>query len=240
MDYTYGSQEAQAYKETRLPYTNVADFLLTYISSNKFLDAGCGTGNDLLEIYRRKGYKGYGCDRSSDMLEVAKSVDCATDLRQADLDKEFPFNLDFDCIYAHDVIHHLKDPSVFIKNAFNHLTTGKVLIIGTETEEDLKAKFTSRYFPSALGIDLARYSKLAEMEKLIKEAGFAEFEVNKLDDNKPMDDTIMQQVRKRAHSILGLISDQDFSEGLAKLEKDYADGKLQQMPWNYTLIVAKK
>lgn len=238
--YAYGGKEAAAYEEHRAAYMDVVDFFLRHIKSNNFLDAGCGTGNDLLEIYRRSGFKGYGCDRSEAMLAKVRMRDCASELRIADLDREFPFDRTFDCIYAHDVLHHLGQPKVFIANSHQHLTNGGVLLIGTETEDDLRVKFTSVYFRGALEADLARYHPLAKIEETAKEAGFSGFETEALSDPVAMNDLIMNQVRTKSHSVLGLIDEESYKQGLAKLEEDYAARKLTKMPWQYTLITATK
>lgn len=238
--YNYGGKEARAYEEHRIVYTDVVDFFLRYIKSNNFLDAGCGTGNDLLEIYRRAGFKGYGCDGSEAMLAKARTKGCASELRVADLDKEFPFDRIFDCIYAHDVLHHLKHPEIFITDSCQHLTNSGVLLIGTETEDDLRVKFTSVYFPGALEADLARYHSLAKIEKAAREAGFSRFETETLSDQVVMDEAIMNQVRTRSHSVLGLIDEKSFQEGLTRLQNDFAAGKLAKMPWQYTLTTAIK
>lgn len=238
--YAYGGKEAAVYEEHRTVYTDVVDFFLRHIKSNNFLDAGCGTGNDLLEIYRRAGFRGYGCDKSEAMLAKARARNCATELRVADLDNEFPFDRIFDCVYAHDVLHHLKRTEVFIANSNQHLTNGGVLLIGTETEDDLRAKFTSVYFPGALEVDLSRYQPLAKIEKAAREAGFSMFKTETLSDPVAMNEVIMNQVRTKSHSVLGLIEEKSFQEGLARLQSDFAAGKLAEMPWQYTLITATK
>lgn len=238
--YPYGGKEAKTYGEHRTAYTDVVDFFLRHIKSNNFLDAGCGTGNDLLEIYRCTGFKGYGCDKSEAMLAKARARNCASELRVADLDREFPFDRIFDCIYAHDVLHHLRQPEVFVKSSSQHLTNGGILLIGTETEDDLRVKFTSIYFQGALEVDLARYHPLAKIEKAVRKAGFSRFETETLSDPVAMDEAVMNQVRTKSHSVLGSIDEQNFKEGLARLQADFAAGKLAKMPWQYTLITAVK
>ncbi|PIQ72123.1 hypothetical protein COV86_04750 [Candidatus Roizmanbacteria bacterium CG11_big_fil_rev_8_21_14_0_20_35_14] len=238
--YKYGSIEAESYEQQRTVYTDVVDFFLRHIKSNNFLDAGCGTGNDLLEIFKRSGLKGYGCDKSEEMLASARRRNCATEIRVADLDQEFPFDKIFDCIYLHDVLHHLKRPEIFIANSYRHLVGGGILLIGTETEDDLRVKFTSVYFPGALKIDLARYHPLGKIESATRTAGFSKFETETLSDPVVMNEAIMNQVRAKSHSILGLIDEKSFQQGLARLEEDFSAGKLTEMPWQYTLITAVK
>jgi len=98
------------------------------------------------------------------MLEIARKRDCAQRLCVANLDTEFPFAGIFSVIYTMYVLHHLKIPEVFIRNAYAHLPAGGHLLIGNETEEDLRLKIKSIYFPGALEIDLARYYAPSKLE----------------------------------------------------------------------------
>lgn len=225
---------------TRSTWPEVLNFFLKHIRSSNFLDAGCGTGNDLMAIYEKTGHVGWGADKSKDMLAQAKSKGCLSTLKQVDLDSGFPYELIFETIYLHDVIHHLKTPSFFINNSYQHLSPGGVLIIGSEFHEGLREKFSSQYFNGAYEADISRYYGFDEIRANVKSAGFKKTEVLRIDDSVPFDDQIMKQVRTRSHSILRLISDDDFFEGLAKIEKDYNSGKLKLMKRNYTLLAAYK
>lgn len=236
----YSHQEAVQYKKTRSTWPEVLDFFLKHIKSNNFLDAGCGTGNDLMAIYEKTGFIGWGADKSDDMLIQTKSKGCLSPLKQADLDSEFPYEHEFETIYLHDVIHHLKSPSFFINNSYGHLVLGGVLIIGSEFQEGLREKFSSLYFKGALEADMNRYYGFEEINGHVKSAGFNKTEILKINDSILIDDQIMQQVRTRSHSILHLVTDVDFAEGLEKMEKDYKTGKLKFMKRDYTLLAAYK
>lgn len=106
----YDKKGAEIFERCRAVNLPVIEVIIPYIHDSNFLDAGCGIGNDLLVIYQHTGWKGFGCDASPDMLEIAGRRDCAQELRIANLDEEFPFNKEFSVIYTMDVLHHLKSP----------------------------------------------------------------------------------------------------------------------------------
>lgn len=236
----YDTEEAKAYTATRSTWPEVIEFFLKYISSSNFLDAGCGTGNDLRLIYEKTGWIGSGCDGSSAMIAETQKKLPTADLRQADFDSEFPFSQIFDTIYTHDVIHHLKKPEIFFQNLYNHLSVGGVLCIGCEFSEGLDKKFTSLYFPTALEIDKARYPSYEKIHTIIRDIGFTDIEAVHIQDEEPFTEEIFAQAQTKSHSILRLITEKDFAVGLSHLEKDFRSGVLTTATRNYTLLAVRK
>lgn len=79
------------------------------------LDAGCGTGEISIELQRR-GFHVVGIDFSSVAVEIAKKN--GVDARHADLDSGIGFKDDsFDLIWMTDVLEHVFDPVLVIKEA---------------------------------------------------------------------------------------------------------------------------
>jgi SAM-dependent methyltransferase len=178
----YAQEEAQLYTATRSTWPEVIAFFLKYIHSANFLDAGCGTGNDLKLIYDKTGFLGHGCDGSADMIAETKKKLPQADVRLANFDQDFPFDQSFETIYMHDVIHHLKHPEVFFKNVYNHLLPGGTFCLGSEFAEGLKEKFTSLYFPNAREKDMGRYPAYEHVHALLHDVGFVDIEVAHIDD----------------------------------------------------------
>lgn len=236
----YGEEEAKAYTATRSTWPEVIAFFLKYIKSPIFLDAGCGTGNDLQLIYEKTGWLGSGCDGSVAMIGETKKKLPNADLRHADFDREFPFDQVFDTIYTHDVIHHLKAPEVFFKNLYDHLSVGGTLCIGCEFSEGLDKKFTSLYFPTALEIDRARYPSYEKIHTIVKNLGFKDLETIHIHDEEPFTSELFAQARTKSHSILRLLTQENFEAGLVHLTQDYESGVLKTATRNYTLIALQK
>ena len=232
----YNEEEAKSYSITRSTWPEVIAFFLKYIKSPNFLDAGCGTGNDLRLIYEKTGWIGSGCDGSEAMIAQTKQKLPKADVRKADFDSEFPFSQTFDTIYTHDVIHHLKAPEVFFRNLYDHLAVGGTLCVGCEFAEGLDKKFTSLYFPTALAIDRARYPSHQKIHTILENLGLRDLETIHIQDKEPFTEELFAQAETKSHSILRLLSDEDFASGLARLEQDYRSGKLTSATRNYTLL----
>jgi len=236
----YDGSGAKIYKEFRHADADVVNLLLHFIGGNNFLDAGCGTGNNLAVIHERTGRKGYGCDISPHMLEIAQERNCAQDLKLIDLDSEFPFDQEFEVIYAMDVIHHLIKPEVFFKNSLRHLQPAGQLLVGTEAEEDLRNKLISKYFPGALEIDLARYFSVEKLRQIARKAGFQSVVVEKLRGETEVTDEYIQQCRNKAHSVLTMLDDASFQASLQNLEADFLSGGLKLRTVGYTFLTISR
>ena len=239
-DQKYGKEEAQLYTATRSTWPEVIEFFLKYIKTPSFLDAGCGTGNDLQLIYQKTGWLGSGCDGSVAMIAETKKKLPDADVRLADFDTVFPFAESFDTVYTHDVIHHLKSPELFFKNLYDHLAPSGVLCIGCEFSEGLDDKFTSLYFPSALEIDRARYPSYENTHGILQSLGFRDIEIIHIRDKEPFTEELFAQAKTKSHSILRIISDKNFADGFFKLEKDFLSRKLISATRNYTLLAVRK
>lgn len=116
-----------------------------------YLDIGTGTGR-LLELFGGRARIGYGVDRSSEMLTVARAAleragltDCS--VRKADL-----FHLPFadagvDVATLHQVLHFLDDPAGAIAEAARVLAPGGRLLVvdfAPHAQEDLRTEHAHR------------------------------------------------------------------------------------------------
>lgn len=98
-----------------------------------YLDMGTGTGR-LLEVFGPRARAGYGIDRSTDMLSMARDAleragltQCS--VRQADL-YQLPFDAaTMDVVTVHQVLHFLDDPARAITEAARVLTPGGRLMV---------------------------------------------------------------------------------------------------------------
>ncbi len=142
-------------------YTGESEFInwavKEYKTSNglDLLDVACGTGNHAQLL--KNNFKVTGLDINEDMLEIAHQKVPEADFIKGDM-KELDLDIMFDvviCIFS--AIHYNKDYSELegtIRNFYNHLTDGGVLIydlsinsenwvdglvnVDTVVEEDLK------------------------------------------------------------------------------------------------------
>ncbi len=97
----------------------------------RILDAGCGTGNLLFYMHKkRKDIKLYGIDVSDKMLEIAGSKVKKVVLKKTSVEKfEFRKNY-FDYIFSVDAFHHYSKPGIAMKNFLKVLKkNGKLVVI---------------------------------------------------------------------------------------------------------------
>ena len=85
-----------------------------------------------------------------------------------------------------------------------------------------KREILSGYFPETVEIELARYPRLAEIEAWMVEAGLRTCCVEVVEE--PYVVTDAGPYRDRAYSSLHLIPDEAWRAGVARLERDLADG----------------
>src|SRR3984893_12961871 len=102
--------------------------------SGRLLDAGCGTGIEAVNLQRQApGLRIQGVDVSSVALAGAgaKPEDGNAAVYQAALER-FPFpDAVFDYIASHEVIEHVEDPAVVVRELGRVLKPGGVCVIAT-------------------------------------------------------------------------------------------------------------
>lgn len=126
------------------------------------LDAGCGSGR-YLEVVRRHGGMGVGCDSSRSVFAARKSLPEDVGLVQADLFC-LPFREEsFDKVLSLGVLHHTPDP----RRAFSSLATlvkpGGELAVSVYSNEGLARRYTN-----ALGSISRRLASVVSLRTLYR------------------------------------------------------------------------
>ncbi len=112
------------------------DSLIKKYAKNKkksILDVGCGTGIHAL-LFRRKGYRVVGIDKSTEMVNIAKSSVTENDNIEFYTRDSTEFNLDrkFDIIVSlfHVISYHTTNKALYrcFRNIYKHLNKGGVFI----------------------------------------------------------------------------------------------------------------
>ena len=102
-------------------------------SIRRVLDAGCGDGNFAASL-AEAGYEMFGLDMSRSGIRIASGRDIGT-FRNAsvydDLTAPFAGVTTFDAIVAVEVVEHLYSPRIFVRQAFDALQPGGLLIVTT-------------------------------------------------------------------------------------------------------------
>ena len=126
------------------------------------LEIGCGTANYIAALAAsRPDLHFAGFDRSVKMLDVARSRFGDVDFRSGDAEDRFPAedgSVGF--AFCVDVIHHIEDLEHFFREAYRILTPRGRFLVVTDSEENIRSRSLTHFFPEILDIELDRYPRL--------------------------------------------------------------------------------
>lgn len=132
----------------------------------KILDVGCGDGTILIQ-FQRNGNELYGCDISEKAVQVAKSKYgdfCNFTVGDITKSSSLPEGK-FDVIICSEILEHIENDELAIKNLYTKLETGGYLLVTTPLSE----KYWSVH--DNLAGHVRRYEK-DKLEKKITKNGF--------------------------------------------------------------------
>jgi ubiquinone/menaquinone biosynthesis C-methylase UbiE len=186
------------------------------------LDFGCGTGNYLDRIQRLHYCRCYGVEPSDEMrAKVAlKNPVCVV---KAGDHRQIPFpDGYFDFAYMTDVIHHVADILQLFREVSRVLKEDGQLCVVTQSHAQIESRFYNRYFPSLARKEQGRYPDVPE---IIAKAETAHLQPTKVEINPfPATDTVtaalVQTVEEKNFSMFRALSDEEHSQGLAKLQSN--------------------
>lgn len=194
----------------------------------RVLDVGCGTGNhtDLLQ----KVTKGevYGVEPSEGMLGKAKAKESKVVFKQGYAD-ELPFEDEyFDFVYMTDVIHHVPDIEAMFAEIKRVLKEGGQVCIVTQSHQQIENRPIMKYFPGTARVDIKRYPRIDEI--IVKAEGQG-LKYNKKtilyeDEMMELDEGYLELVKKKGYSMLHLITDEEYDQGLKQLRTELMRGKI--------------
>lgn len=190
------------------------------------LEVGCGTGNYIGALSARLSGSGCGLDPSASMLARAHGrPDCGVWVQGSA--EEIPFaDESFHLIFSVDVIHHVTDKPGFYRETARALRPGGWVCTVTDSADIIRRReILSGYFPETVELELARYPRMAQLEAWMAGAGLDSFQTVTVE--APYEVTSAQPFRDRAYSSLHLVSEQAWLAGLARLERDLAQGPVR-------------
>lgn len=152
--------------------SNVAVETLKSVRLNKkavVLDAGCGSGNLLALLEKRKDLRLYGIDISEGMLEIAREKTRKSkilNLSVLSLSKKFKKEF-FDYIFVIDAFHHFPDHKKVLKRFYGLLKRNGRLIV-----TDVDFGYFFNYFFHLLEPGNVWVYNAKSMKELFEEQGF--------------------------------------------------------------------
>jgi ubiquinone/menaquinone biosynthesis C-methylase UbiE len=191
-------------------------------SINRIIDLGCGTGRFMEGLSNHFSAKVYGIDPSWNMLSMAKQtlISHKIEFIQGDAENIPLANDVADMIFLSMVYHHIKNKDKAIYEFRRILKAYGFLCIRTSTIDSLDSYPYLQFFPTALQINIEKLPSRDGLIDFLQKNGF-----------KTMRHAIISQItaenynqyfekiKLRGLSDLTAITDDEFNEGLAQLEK---------------------
>ncbi|MFX1363720.1 MAG: class I SAM-dependent methyltransferase [Promethearchaeota archaeon] len=210
---------------------------LTYIDSNSLvLDMGCGTGNYTAGL-KQFTKNVIGIDLSLAMIKKAVSKFPNLEFINGNI-INLPFCSDlFDGLYAIQVIHHIRDKFVFLKEAYRILRKKGFIAIHTCSHNQIKTYWYTYYFPEGLKWELKRFLDTNELTLLLKKIGFLNIGVKVC----YKDSVILNQRPEKyldknfrdGDSMFALLTEDQIEAGCEKLRKDIKSGVINKVLKEY-------
>jgi SAM-dependent methyltransferase len=201
------------------------------------LDIGCGTCSNTLLFMKTSNTRVVGIDLSRGMLDRACQKSTDLNLIQSSADR-IPFKTcSFDFAYMTEVIHHVPDFRAAIASAGRALRNHGQLCVVTQSHQQIDKRITSRFFPSTVGIDKSRYPSIQEIEGTMLDNHFVKVGNDTHEfATEDLGTEYLETIEQRAYSMLHMISEKEFQEGLARLrEVMHSDEPLIYTP-RYTFV----
>jgi len=191
------------------------------------LEAGCGTcnyANALAERFDDRRFHGF--DRSGEMLAGARSRSHKVALVRADAESSFPYQDHvFELIYFVDVIHHIVKLSTLFAESSRTLLRDGTLIIVTDSEEDIRSRSLTHYFPELLNLELERYPQIGELHAAARGSGLQSVRSEPAEGFIDLTPEFLNQLERKGSSGLRLIAPEAHARGMERLREAYRKGE---------------
>ncbi len=189
------------------------------------LEVGCGTGAYAAALAETGSRTIYAMDLSRRMLAQAPEHDPIVYLQG--LATNLPFaDQALGMIFSVNVVHHLDDIDDYFRESFRTLRPGGILCTATDSKAIIKRRAPlSRYWPSTVPVELARYHDLEMLREAMAAVGFCR--MDECEGRWEFAVTDVGPYRDKAFSCLQLISEEAFTGGLRAMESDLRTGALE-------------
>jgi len=226
---------SRIYDITRAANSETVEKLIRILrvdSGSRLLDMGCGTGNYSAALQSVAGNV-IGIDASIGMIGQARTKSPALQLVHGNV-MSLPFDSQiFDGVFTIQVLHHIKNKQVFLKEAYRVLRKGAYIAIHSCSHSQLRAFWCHYYFPKGLELNLARIPDTNEIASMLREAGFTDIglEICYQDDvivlSKP--EYYLEKNYRDGDSTFALLTEEEIEMGCQKLREDIESGAVESI-----------
>jgi len=135
-------------------------------NERRILDVGCAYGYILSEL-NKNNFKTYGVDISDYSVKISKNQNKTCKVKLVDIQKGIPFEEEFDFILCLEVIEHLQNLEIALRNIYSSLKKGGHFIVTTPNPDSKSILYSPCKDPTHISLNSA-----AEWIKLMKKAQF--------------------------------------------------------------------
>lgn len=225
LDYNQIAESYAQQRYTNSPHSGTAKALLELVEQNNLrqvLEVGCGTGRWLMELEPISS-RLVGLDRSIGMLEQARKQQANLQLLCGQAE-QLPFEAaSFELVFCANAVHHFDDPRQFIAEAGRILKdAGKLAVIGMSPPTRAEQWYLYQYFNGTFERDVQRYPAWDKLASWLQAAGFEQTEWQQVELIKQewTEETVLNDpfLKKESTSQLTILSDEEYADGLQKLQ----------------------
>jgi ubiquinone/menaquinone biosynthesis C-methylase UbiE len=196
-------------------------------SGSTVLEIGCGTGNYVHALSpQRPDINWLGVDVSQPMLRQAIARDGQVSLVRADAASAIPVrSASCTLAFAVDVIHHIADLRRFFAESARVLAPAGRLVLVTDSEETMRRRSLTRFFPEIQAIEMRRLPELDELHAHAAAAGLAFLEEESADGETALSDDFVRRLAAKCGSSMRLISEEQHAAGMTRVRAAQARGE---------------
>lgn len=242
VDFQVYAKKFDSHRNADLSLVDSAINSLNLERTMRVLDFGCGTGNYLKTLQIKKFTNLFGLDQSDEMCKIASRKTIATIKKGSHT--EIPYDNDFfDAVIIVDVVHFIDDIASLFNNLYRVCKKNSRIFVATQSHDQLNARIYSEYFPTTTVIDKVRHHEIIKIVSVGESHGFSLISVEDYLANTDflVDRKYFDLIKNKAFYILGLLSDEEFDKGIARLELDIKEeGFIAKFPGRTLLTFEKE
>lgn len=240
INYKSWSESYSKFRDSNIDFARTLIKEANLNKDSKVLEVGSGTGNYCRLINDLSGAEIVGVDSSKEMIKEARKISKKLLFKFGNA-LNLPFQANsFDFIFYFDTIHHIKNISKSLDEAFRVLKQrGKICII-TNSSRQIKERISAKYFPSVTKIDLKRYYTIAYLRRKLLSKKFKRTKMLHIISKRKrlVNRDYYNLIKNKAFSVFHSVSKKEFNNGLLRLRYDIDKGL--RSPIERTFIFADK